>query len=185
MTDMHHRDVGGLGAALLNENVTCEVICDGMHVCNEMLKIYFRVKSPEQFMMVSDCTPFSGAPAGRYAGFGPGGVAEINVTAEGFVLSDTGRLCGSSQPVLYDIGNLVRNVGVPLETCLKMACLNPAKQYGFADRKGSLAVGKDADFVVISDDDQALETWSAGRKVYDRAKEGKIYNEAYIKETAL
>ena len=59
MTDMHHRDVGGLGAALLNDDVMCEVICDGMHICNEMLKIYFRVKSTDKFMMISDCTAFS------------------------------------------------------------------------------------------------------------------------------
>ena len=65
------------------------------------------------------------------------------------------------QPVLFDIGNLVNHVGVPLETCLRMACLNPAKKYGFADRKGSIAVGKDADFVVISDDYKAhaVELW--------------------------
>lgn len=180
MTGMHHRDVGGLGAALLNDGVECEVICDGLHVCNEMLKIYFRIKSPERFMMISDCTPLSGAPAGRYKGFDPG--MDLNVTAEGFVLSDTGRLMGSSQPVLFDIGNLVNRVGVPLETCLMMACLNPAKKYGFADRKGSIAVGKDADFVVISDDYKAQATYAMGRKVYDRALEGEIFNAAYLKE---
>lgn len=180
MTGMHHRDVGGLGAALLNDGVECEVICDGLHICNEMLKIYFRIKSPERFMMISDCTPLSGAPAGRYKGFDPG--MDLNVTAEGFVLSDTGRLMGSSQPVLFDIGNLVNHVGVPLETCLRMACLNPARKYGFADRKGSIAVGKDADFVVISDDYKAQATYAMGRKVYDRALEGEIFNAAYLKE---
>lgn len=182
MTDMHHRDVGGLGAALLNPDVMCEVICDGLHICNEMLQIYFRVKDSDHFMMVSDCTPLSGAPVGRYAGFEPG--MEMNVTPEGFVLTDTGRLCGSSQPVLFDIGNLVEKVGVPIETCLKMACLNPARKYGFADHKGSIAVGKDADLVVISDDYKAQVTYASGRKVYDRAEDGVIYNAAYLKENA-
>lgn len=182
MTDMHHRDVGGLGAALLNPDVMCEVICDGLHICNEMLQIYFRVKDSDHFMMVSDCTPLSGAPVGRYAGFEPG--MEMNVTPEGFVLTDTGRLCGSSQPVLYDIGNLVEKVGVPIETCLKMACLNPARKYGFAGRKGSIALGKDADLVVISDDYKAQVTYASGRKVYDRAEDGVIYNAAYLKENA-
>ena len=174
MTGMHHRDVGGLGAALLNEQVDCEVICDGMHICNEMLTIYFRVKSPERFMMISDGSHLSGAPVGRYEGWGPGMV--INATPEGFLLSDEGRLCGSSQPVLYGIGNLVENVGLPMETVLEMACLNPAKKYGFADRKGSIAVGKDADLVVISDDYKAQVTYAEGRKVYDRATEGTIFN---------
>ena len=56
--------------------------------------------------------------------------------------------------MLFGIGNLVNNVGIPLETCLKMACLNPCIKYGFADRKGTIEVGKDADLVVISDDYQ-------------------------------
>ena len=178
MTDMHHRDIGGLGAALTNENVTCEVICDGLHICDEMLGIYFKVKSTDKFMMVSDCTALSGAPVGKYEGIFEG--MALNVTPEGFVLTDTGRLCGSSQPVLFDIGNLVNNVGIPLETCLKMACLNPCIKYGFADRKGTIEVGKDADLVVISDDYHAQVTYAEGRKVYDRSTEGKIFNADYL-----
>jgi len=168
----------GLGAALTNENVTCEVICDGLHICDEMLGIYFKVKSTDKFMMVSDCTALSGAPVGKYEGIFEG--MALNVTPEGFVLTDTGRLCGSSQPVLFDIGNLVNNVGIPLETCLKMACLNPCIKYGFADRKGTIEVGKDADLVVISDDYQAQVTYAEGRKVYDRSTEGKIFNADYL-----
>lgn len=185
MTGMHHRDVGGLGAALLNDGVMCEVICDGMHICKEMLKLYFKVKDPAHFMMISDCTPLSGAPQGRYSHKGFFGGMEMNVTPEGFVLTDTGRLCGSSQPVLFGVGNLVENVGIPLETCLQMACQNPSTFYGFGRRKGSISVGKDADLVVISDDYRALVTYSEGRKVYDREEEGEIYNEAYLKETRL
>lgn len=177
MTDMHHRDIGGLGAALLNDNVECEVICDGMHVCNEMLKIYFRIKSPDRFMMISDCTAFSGAPAGTYASeFAP----VINVTDKGFVLTDTGRLMGSSQPVLYGISNLVEHVGVPLETCLLMACLNPAIKYGLADRTGTIEKGKDADLVVITDDWKAEATYARGRKVYDRKTDRSVFNQSFV-----
>ena len=170
MTGLHHRDVGGLGAALLHEGVECEVICDGLHICNEMLKLYFRMKSTDRFMMISDLTVCSGGPVGRYKSDSPEG--DMNLTPEGFLMSDAGRLRGSSQPVLYDIGNLVEKVGVPMETVLKMACLNPCKKYGFADRKGTLAVGKDADFAVITDDYKAQATYSEGRKVYDRDVDG-------------
>ncbi len=183
MTDMHHRDIGGLGAALTNDRVMCEVICDGMHVCNEMLDIYFRIKDFGHFMMISDCTALSGAPAGVYDGRGM--CEELHVTEEGFVLTETGRLMGSSQPVLFGIGNLVNHVGVPLETCLQMACANPARFYGFGDRKGSLEPGKDADLVVISDDYQALATYARGRKVYDRARDGRVFNDAYLAQRRL
>ena len=178
MTDMHHRDIGGLGAALTNDRVMCEVICDGLHVCNEMLGIYFRIKDFGHFMMISDCTALSGAPTGVYDG---GGMCEeLRVTEEGFVLTETGRLMGSSQPVLFGIGNLVEHVGVPLETCLQMACSNPARFYGLGDRTGTLEPGKDADFAVISEDYQALATYARGRKVYDRAEEGSVFNEAFL-----
>jgi N-acetylglucosamine-6-phosphate deacetylase len=163
-----------LGAALLNDGVDCEVICDGMHVCPEMLKIYFRVKDYDRFMMISDCSVYSGAPVGRYKGWDPTMV--MNVTEEGFVLSDTGRLCGSSQPVLYGIGNLTEKLGIPLETVIRMASLNPARKYGFDKNKGSIAIGKDADFVVISDSCKAMYTYSNGIKVYDRVSDGTIFN---------
>ena len=177
MVGMHHRDVGGLGAALLNEDVDCEVICDGMHVCMDMLRIYFKVKDYSRFMMISDCTPFSGAPVGRYKGWDPSML--INVTGEGFVLSDTGRLCGSSQPVLYGIGNLVEKLRIPIETVLRMASLNPCKKYGFDREKGSIAIGKDADFVVIKDDYKARTTYANGRKVYDRKLDGAVFNPGF------
>lgn len=179
MSGLHHRNMGGLGACLLNENVECEVICDGLHIGLEMLQIYFRVKSPDRFMMISDCTHLSGAPVGHYdTTYG----LPVNITPEGFVLTDTGRLMGSSQPVLYGIGNLVEKMGVPMETVLKMACLNPAKKYGFVHDKGCLALGKDADLVVITDDYKAQATYAEGRLVYDRAKEGTIFNEECMKE---
>ncbi|MFR3730801.1 N-acetylglucosamine-6-phosphate deacetylase [Lacrimispora sp.] len=181
MTGMHHRDVGGLGAALLNDDVASEVICDGMHICPEMLRIYFRIKKPEHFMMISDCTPFSGAPAGSYKGFEPG--MAINVSEEGFVLTDTGRLMGSSQPVLYGIRVLIETLGMPMETVWPMFSYNPCRKYGFDKEKGSIKPGKDADFTVITDDYRAAATYVSGIKVYDR-KEGSVFNPEFLKEWA-
>lgn len=180
MTDMHHRDVGGLGAALLNDNVMCEVICDGMHINLNMLKIYFRVKDPSRFMMISDCTPFSGARPGSYKGWDPS--MTLSVTPEGFVLSDTGRLCGSSQPVLYGVKNLVENLHMPMETVLRMSSLNTCRKYGFDRTKGSIRAGKDADFAVISDDYRTVATYVKGRRVYDRKEEGAIFNPDFYKQ---
>ncbi|MTK09188.1 MAG: amidohydrolase family protein [Hungatella sp.] len=179
MTGMHHRDVGGLGAALLNDKVSSEVICDGMHICPEMLQIYFRIKKPEHFMMISDCTPFSGAPEGSYLGFEQG--MTINVSKDGFVLTDTGRLMGSSQPVLYGISVLTEKLGMPMETVWPMFSLNPCIKYGFEKEKGSIRAGKDADFTVITDDYRAAATYVMGRNVYDM-NEGPVFNPDFLKE---
>lgn len=177
MVGIHHRDVGGLGAALLDDRVSCELICDGLHVCNDMLKLVLRTKPADKIMMISDCTGYSGAPAGTYFEF-PASDTPIIVDAQGFVREPGGRLRGSSKPVLYGIGNLVENVGLDINVVLRLAALNPCRKYGFGDRKGSLLPGKDADFVIISDDYQALETYVGGRKVFDRAAEGdSIFNQ--------
>lgn len=177
MTGMHHRDIGGLGASLLDDNVMCEVICDGMHISLPMLRIYFRIKDYSRFMMISDCSALSGAPVGKYTGFFPG--TNINVTPDGFALSDEGRLCGSTQPVLFGVGNLVEKLGIPMEIVTKMASLNPCRKYGLDGRKGSIRPGKDADFVIITDDYKAQETYVRGRKVYDAKVDTDLFNPAF------
>lgn len=182
MTGLHHRDPGGLGAALLANQVDCEVICDGMHISLDMLKLYFKVKDNSRFMMISDCTAFSGAPEGEYSGLIPGIRIQIK---DGFVLTDTGRLMGSSQPVLYGVKNLVEKLRMPMEQALRMSSWNAARKYGFEKRKGSLRVGKDADFVVIDNDYQVLAAYVQGRKVYDREQDHRIFNPEFFKEKTV
>ena len=179
MSGLHHRDIGGLGACLQNDNMMYEVICDGLHISNPMLKLYFMIHDYHRYMMISDCSQMAGAPVGKYKSAFVG--ATMNVTPEGFVLTDTGRLMGSSKPVLYGVGNLVENLHIPMETVVKMSSLNACIKYGFADHKGSIAVYKDADLAVISDDYQAIATYAEGRKVYDREIEGDVFNKEFVK----
>lgn len=184
MTGLHHRDVGTLGCGLLRDEVDCELICDGLHVSLPMIQIMLKVKDHNHIMMVSDNVQYCGAPKGRYVGMNQDPNSDrkyINVTEDGFVLSDSGRLSGSSKPVIYGIGNLVEKLHMPLEEVTRFFAENPNRKYGFIDRKGSLEPGKDADFVVISDDYQALVTYVNGRIVYDRNVDGTIFNDDFIK----
>ena len=174
MAGLHHRNVGGLGAAILNDEVFNELICDGLHVRNEMIDIILRVKKDafDKVMMISDNVHLAGLKPGRYDG--PFGVS--NTTAEGFSLTDTGRLAGSAKPVLYGMKNLVQNLKLPLEKVCVMASLNPCRVYGFADRKGSLRIGKDADFAVIDKDFNCLYTYREGKKIYDHKIDTDLLN---------
>lgn len=177
MSGIHHRRMGGLGACLLDPYVNNEIICDLLHVSKEMLQIMFKCKSYDKFMMISDNVPMAGAPIGRYM------LDEdlaVNIDEKGYCLTDTGRLCGSTKPVLFGIRNLVEELNMPLEIVSQMASLNPSRVYGIGDCKGSLRVGKDADFVIISDDYQALMTFSEGRKVYDHEVDTDIFNHAFL-----
>ena len=184
MTGLHHRGVGTFGACLLSDAVTCEFICDGLHVSNPMLKIITTVKDHDKLMIISDNSEFSGLPKGRYRGTDANSENDqkiINVSEEGFVLSETGRISGSGKPVLYGLGNLVENVGVDLEDAIRMTSYNPSVKYHLKNR-GSISIGNYADFVVISDDWQALNTFVEGREVWNSETDVRPYNEKFLRE---
>ena len=172
MVGIHHRNIGGLGVMLMDPRVQCEVICDGLHVCMDFIEMMFRIKDKSQFMMISDSVALAGIKPGRYE---IGWVTPLNVSEEGFVRDDDGRLLGSSKSVLYGIGNLVEKLHMPLEEVIKLSSLNAAEYYGFGDVTGSIKDGKYADVAVISDDYKAMATYVYGRKVFDRSTEEPEY----------
>ena len=175
MSGIHHRNMGGLGAALLNDEVFNELICDGLHVRNEMIDIIMRIKKDpfDKIMMISDNIHYAGLPQGDYR-YDENTVCHID--EQGFCLTDTGRLFGSAKPVLYGMKNLVQKMGLPLETVCRMSSLNPCLVYGFADKKGSLRVGKDADMAVIDNDYNCLYTYREGKKIYDHQTDTDLCN---------
>ncbi len=179
MRGIHHRNMGGLGACLLDENLYNEIICDGMHVSLEMLQLIFRTKPDmSKWLMISDNVQVSGAPVGQYRNLD--NPRSRFVTEEGFCLEDTGRLSGSTQPVIFGMKNLVEKLGMPIETVIKMAALNPAVAYGFDKEKGSIKLGKDADLAVLDDDYKCVATYANGRKVFDREVDKDLFNQEYI-----
>lgn len=182
MTGLHHRDVGTMGACILRDEVVCELICDGLHVSLPMIKIILKLKDHDKIMLISDNGSYLGATMGRYQGSPSNANNDrktIRVTEEGFVVSETGRLSGSSKPVLYGIKNLVEVLGMPLTEVVKMSSLNPANKYQLTDR-GEIALTNYADFVVIDDDYQAIATYCEGRKVYDRQQSKLEYNPEFL-----
>lgn len=183
MAGIHHRNMGGLGACLLNDDVYNELIADGLHVSNEMMEIMLRVKKNayDKVLLVSDNVPMSGAPIGRYI---LEGMFEVNIDDDGYCLTDTGRLCGSTLPVIRGIENLVTNMNIPLEDAIKMSSRNPAMVYG-AVNKGELSIGKDADFVVIDNDFNVKYTYSEGVCVYDYVQDKNLFYDDFMEKCFL
>ena len=181
MSGIHHRKMGGLGACLLNDDVYNEIICDGLHVSNEMIEIMLRIKKDalNKVMMISDTIAMSGAPVGNYS---IPGMLSVDINEQGYCLTDTGRLYGSTIPVIGGIKNLVNNLNMDLSDVIKMSSYNPARVYG-ATSKGSLEIGKDADFVIIDDDFKVLKTYRSGKCIFDIEKDTQLFNPLFLKLT--
>ncbi|MGD0708128.1 MAG: amidohydrolase family protein [Anaerolineaceae bacterium] len=176
MSGIHHRNMGGLGACLLNEKIQCEIICDGLHINPVMIDLMFRLKSPDHWMMISDSSEVAGAPVGDYRFWD----FVVHVDEQGFCKSETGRLMGSTKSVLYGLSVLVNELCIPLEKVIRLSSLNAARFYGFGDHKGSIEINKDADFVVIDAAYNAIATFVEGRKVFDFQTDKDFFNKTYL-----
>ncbi|MGE5560363.1 MAG: N-acetylglucosamine-6-phosphate deacetylase [Chloroflexota bacterium] len=160
MRPFHHREAGVVGAALLDQRVTAELICDNIHVRPEAARILLTMKGSAGICLVTDAIAAAGQADGPAELFG-----EPITVAGGAARLPDGTLAGSTLTLDRAVGNLVRSAGVSLSDAVRMASSNPARVLGLADRKGELSAGFDADIVLLDDDYAARMTIIAGRAV--------------------
>ncbi len=157
---MHQRDVGVMGVGLLDPNITCELICDFLHVSQEMIEIILRVKEHDKVVLISDSTYLSGQQPGIY----PIGDKALIVTEQYQIIDKAGNIHGSCFPLIHNVGQLVRRNILSIEEAVTMATLNPAKFMGVDDHLGSLKEGKAFDLIIIDDDFNLISTYVQGKK---------------------
>jgi len=163
MRGLHHREPGIIGAALASSKLTVEVIADGIHLHPMVIKIVIEIKGDEKVVLVTDAIRATGINEGIYDLGG-----QKIIVKQGQARLKTGVLAGSVLTMDKAVKNLVTKVGIPLTKAIKMASFNPAKCIGIDDRKGSLAVNKDADIVILNKNLETELTMVAGRVVYRR-----------------
>lgn len=165
MRQIDRREVGAMGAAVLDPNVYCEMICDFHHLSPEMIEIMIRVKNDmSKLIMISDSDHLSGIEPGDYYTFNK----VIHVHEDGRILLDDGTISGSSRYVLYGIQNLVNGLHIPLPKVIPLFSLNPATLLGIQKIKGSLKEGKDADICILDQDFHVLYTFVEGKCCYQK-----------------
>jgi len=82
-------------------------------------------------------------------------------------LADNGTLAGSASRLIDLVRAMIRNAEVPLPDAIAMASRNPARETGLSD-KGEIAIGKDADLVVLSPELEVLQTYVNGVEIFGR-----------------
>jgi N-acetylglucosamine-6-phosphate deacetylase len=157
----HHREPGVFGAIMASDHVTAELIADTVHVHPGAMKMLLRCLGTERVVLITDAMAGAGLADGVYDLVG-----HTVTVKDGKATLANGTLAGSTATMNECVRNVNQQVGVPLPEAVKMASLNPARAMGFADRLGSLAVGKDASLTVIDEQVNVYLTMVKGHVVY-------------------
>lgn len=167
MRGVHHREPGVAGAVLLHDEVKCEMIVDGIHIAPKMVKLAYKVKGNDGVILVTDAMRAKCLGAGVY----DLGGQEVNVDEERATLVKDGTLAGSILKLNDAVRNMMQFSDCTLSDITKMTAVNTAKQIGVFDKKGSIKVGKDADFVIVNDKLEVIMTFCRGQLAYSKEEE--------------
>jgi N-acetylglucosamine-6-phosphate deacetylase len=166
MRPLAHREPGTVGALLTHERIRTGIIADGVHVHEAAIRLAHRAKSSEGLALVTDAMEAAGMPPGDYELGG----RKVRLE-DGAVRLPGGTLAGSALTMDEAVRNAIRFLDISLTHAVRMAAETPAAALNL-DGKGKIAVGCDADFVLLDKEGTVLETTVAGEMVYEREKSG-------------
>jgi N-acetylglucosamine-6-phosphate deacetylase len=155
MRPLDHRSPGILGAVLTDGRVSADIIADGVHLDPAIVKLFADAKGAAQTVLITDAISATGMPEGRYRL----GSFEVDVR-DGKCMAN-GKLAGSVLTMDRAVRNLARFAEWDLSRAVAAASQNPARVARIAN-KGVLAVGADADFVVLNLEGEVLRTFFGG-----------------------
>ena len=158
---LFHQHQPAIMGAVLESDVYCEAICDGRHLHPASVRLLLKCKGWNRVVAVTDSIMAAGLPDGNYKL----GVNDVVVENGDAKLASNGTRAGSTLTTGQALKNLVKFTGQGPETVLPLLTENPADLLGLA-RKGRIAPGCDADFVVLDDELTVVRTIVGGRTVY-------------------
>ena len=162
MAPLHHRAPGPVGWGLTNDEVTCDVIADGVHIDPLILKMILRSKTEERISLISDGIAATGLGDGDYQIWG-----ESIAVKDGRTQNARGSIAGSVITML-DAVRMMLSLGTSESAVARMASLNPARLLGIDRHSGSIEVGKRADLVALDDALNPHLTIDGGRVAFSR-----------------
>jgi N-acetylglucosamine-6-phosphate deacetylase len=152
---------------LADDRMSIGIICDGIHLLPEQIKVFYRAKGPDRIIMTSDVSSLGGMPVGKYLNV-IGDTLEI--TPAGAIIYPAQQvLAGSAQDLSRGVGHIMEVTGCSLAEAVQMASTNAARLYGLDDR-GELKSGKRADIILFTMDDFQMKikkTIVSGETVYN------------------
>lgn len=161
MSPLHHRAPGPVGWGLLQDDVTVDLIADGVHSDPLMLRLVLRCKTASRVSLISDAVAPAGRGDGEYRVWGE----TIKVNA-GRTSNERGDIAGSVISML-DAVRMVKSLGLDETDIARVASLNPARLLGLDADLGSIEEGKRADLAALDAEGRVRLTLVAGRVAYN------------------
>ena len=153
---------GTVESIYLMDDMTVEVVADGIHVPPTILRLVYRIKGVERTCLITDA--LACAASDSKEAFDPRVIIEDGVCK----LADRSALAGSVATMDRLIRTMVQKAEIPLADAVRMASETPARIMGVSDRKGSLQKDKDADILVMDEDLNVRAVWAMGKLVVDK-----------------
>jgi N-acetylglucosamine-6-phosphate deacetylase len=147
MAPFHHRSPGAVGAALDMPEISCELICDGLHVDPVAMRLVHRLKGAQGLRLVTDAIAAAGMPDGEY----PLGARTVTVTGGRPLFPGSEAIAGSTLTMDGAFRNAVGFLGITVEEAVALTSTNSARLLDLDGRKGAIAPGLDADLLVLSE----------------------------------
>ncbi len=158
MSGLHHRNPGMVGAAMSTDDTYAEVICDGIHVHPAVVKTLIKAKGWDKTVLVSDCLRCGGMPEGEYM------LDEYPIIMKDGIcrLKEGDSIAGSVITMQMAAQNVYKWGFVSIDQALRMGSEVPAVAHGLDDVCGFIKSGLNADFVVVDDNLNLVETFVSG-----------------------
>lgn len=163
MTGVHKRgeykSEGTIESLLYYDDISVELIADGIHVPPAILRYVHKIKGTERMCLITDALAVMAAD--NASAFDPRVIIEDGVCK----LNDRSALAGSIATMDRLIRTAVTCAELPFADVVRMTSDTPARIMGIYDRKGSLERGKDADIVLMDSSFELCGVWSMGQLV--------------------
>ena len=158
-TRREYKYAGTVESIYLMDDMTVEVVADGIHVPPTILRLVYKIKGVERMCAITDA--LACAASDNKEAFDPRVIIEDGVCK----LADHSALAGSVATMDRLIRTMVQKADIPLADAVRMVSETPARIMNVYDRKGSLQKGKDADIIVMDEDLKIRAVWAMGKLV--------------------
>ncbi len=163
-----YRYAGAVETAYLIDDITVEIIADGIHLPKPLLQFVYKFKGADKTALCSDSMRNAGMPEGESI-LGSLTNGQKVIVEDGVAkLPDRSALAASVATADRLVRTMINIAGIPLLDAVQMMTLTPARIVHIDSQKGSLEEGKDADIVIFDDQINVSTTISAGRVLFSR-----------------